>query len=170
MGLLISLSVFSINFKIFLWQSESTIEAWDLPRCLWSRSLLLKIEMQFPLNNLSLLWPIDTKLGVWKAAWDCYPGVSGGLLPRCQWSRSLLLKIEIQFLLNNLSLLWPIDTKLDVWVGSLGLLPRCLVIKVNVFSFQVITWVCFDLLTPNLLRGSFWLPLGYLGARPRSFP
>jgi hypothetical protein len=26
---------------------------------------LLKIEIQFPLNNLSLLKPIDTKLGVW---------------------------------------------------------------------------------------------------------
>ncbi len=32
-----------------------------------SRSLLLKIEIQFPLNNLSLLWPIDSKLGVWVA-------------------------------------------------------------------------------------------------------
>jgi len=32
-----------------------------------SRSLLPKIEIQFPLNNLSLLWPIDTKLGVWVA-------------------------------------------------------------------------------------------------------
>jgi hypothetical protein len=44
----------------------------------------------FPLNNLSLLWPIDAKLGVWEAyikrqhgiatqmseaAWDCYPDV-----------------------------------------------------------------------------------------------
>ena len=36
-----------------------------LPRYLWSssRSLLLKIEIQFPLNNFNLLWPIDTKLG-----------------------------------------------------------------------------------------------------------
>jgi hypothetical protein len=24
-----------------------------------------KREIQFPLNTLSLLWPIDTKLGVW---------------------------------------------------------------------------------------------------------
>jgi len=40
-----------------------------LPRCLWSRSrsLLLKIEIQFPLNNFSLLWPIDTKLVIWVA-------------------------------------------------------------------------------------------------------
>jgi len=29
--------------------------------------LLLKIEIQFPLNNFSLLWPIDTKLDVWVA-------------------------------------------------------------------------------------------------------
>ena len=28
---------------------------------------LLKIEFQFPLNNISLLWPIDTKLAVWVA-------------------------------------------------------------------------------------------------------
>jgi len=27
--------------------------------------LLLKKEIQFPLNNFSLLWPIDTKLAVW---------------------------------------------------------------------------------------------------------
>jgi len=32
-----------------------------------SRSLFLKIEIQFPLNNLSLLWHIDTKLAVWVA-------------------------------------------------------------------------------------------------------
>jgi len=30
-------------------------------------SLLLRIEIQFPPNNLSLLWPIDTKLAVWVA-------------------------------------------------------------------------------------------------------
>ena len=30
-------------------------------------SLLLKIEIQFPFNNFSLLWSIDTKLGVWVA-------------------------------------------------------------------------------------------------------
>ncbi len=26
---------------------------------------MLKIEIQFPFNNLSLLWPIDSKLGIW---------------------------------------------------------------------------------------------------------
>jgi len=29
--------------------------------------LLLKIEIHFPLNNLSLLWPISIKLAVWVA-------------------------------------------------------------------------------------------------------
>ena len=28
---------------------------------------MLKIEIQFLLNNLSLLWPIDGKLGMWVA-------------------------------------------------------------------------------------------------------
>ncbi len=28
---------------------------------------MLKIEIQFPLNNLSLLWPIDVKHSVWEA-------------------------------------------------------------------------------------------------------
>jgi len=28
---------------------------------------VLKIEIQFPLKNFSLLWPIDTKLAVWVA-------------------------------------------------------------------------------------------------------
>jgi hypothetical protein len=30
-----------------------------------TRSLLLQIEIQFLLNNLSLLWPIDAKLSLW---------------------------------------------------------------------------------------------------------
>jgi len=66
--------------------------AWDCYPgvCDQGQSLLLKIEIQFPLNNFSLLWLIDTKLAVWV----------------------LLLKIEIQFPLNNFSLFWPIDTKL----------------------------------------------------------
>jgi hypothetical protein len=32
-----------------------------------TRSLLLKIEIQFLLNNMSLLWLIDAKPGVWVA-------------------------------------------------------------------------------------------------------
>jgi hypothetical protein len=31
------------------------------------RSLLLKNEFQFLLNNLRLLWPIDPELGMWVA-------------------------------------------------------------------------------------------------------
>ena len=40
-----------------------------LPRCLElrSRSLLLKLEIQFPLHNFHLLWPFDTKLALWVA-------------------------------------------------------------------------------------------------------
>jgi len=42
--------------------------------------LQLKIEIQFPLKNFSMFWPIDPKLAAWvaytkDAAWDCYPGV-----------------------------------------------------------------------------------------------
>ena len=72
--------------------------------------ILNGVKLKFLLNNFSLLWPIDTKLGVWVA----YIKTQLGLLPRCLWSRSrsLLLKIEIQFPLNNFSLLSPIDTKL----------------------------------------------------------
>jgi hypothetical protein len=32
-----------------------------------SRSLLIKIEIQFLLNNLSLIWSFDSKRGVWVA-------------------------------------------------------------------------------------------------------
>jgi hypothetical protein len=52
-------------------------------------------------------------------------------------------KIDIQFLRINLSLLWPIDTKLDEWVAyikrQLWIDTQVSVIKVNVFSFYVIT-------------------------------
>jgi len=85
------------------------------------------VKLRFPLNNFSLLWPIDTK--------DSF-----GLLPRClqsrSRSRSLLLKIEIQFPLNNFSLPWPIDTKLAVWVDyiktQLGIATQVSAIKVKV--------------------------------------
>jgi hypothetical protein len=76
-----------------------------LPRCQWLRLLLLKIEIQFQLNKLSLFWPIDFKLGVWVAYIKWQLGIA---------TQVSLLKIEIKFLLNNLSLLWPIDTKLGV--------------------------------------------------------
>ena len=43
--------------------------AWDCYPgvCDQGQGHLLKIEIQFPLNNFSLLWPIDTKLGEWVA-------------------------------------------------------------------------------------------------------
>jgi len=78
-------------------------------------SLLLKIEIQFPLNNFSLLWPIDTKLGVWVAYIKAQLWIATHV--SVIKVRSLLLKIEIKFPLNNFSLLWPIDTKLSVWVA-----------------------------------------------------
>jgi len=31
------------------------------------KATVTKIEIQFPLNNFSLLWPFDTKLAVWLA-------------------------------------------------------------------------------------------------------
>jgi hypothetical protein len=42
---------------------------WDcyLDVCDQSQGQLLNIEIQFPLNNWSLLWPIDAKLGKWVA-------------------------------------------------------------------------------------------------------
>jgi len=39
-------------------------------------SLLLKIQIQFPLNNFSLLWLIDTKLGVWVAYINTQLGIA----------------------------------------------------------------------------------------------
>ena len=76
--------------------------------------MLLKIEIQFLLNNFSLLWPIDIKLGVWVAY------IKTQLMIATQVS---VIKIKVtvtknknQFLLNNLSLLCPFDTKLGVWV------------------------------------------------------
>jgi len=38
--------------------------------------MLLKIEIQFPLNNFSLLWPIDTKLAVWVAYFKTQLGIA----------------------------------------------------------------------------------------------
>jgi len=83
-----------------------------LPRCLWSRSrsLLLKIEIQFPLNNFSLLCLIDTKPAVWVAYIRTQLGIATQV--SVIKVKVTVTKIEIQFPLNNLSLFWPIDTKL----------------------------------------------------------
>jgi len=75
-----------------------------------SRSQLLKIEIQFPLNNFSLLWPIDKKLGVWVAYIKTQLGIA--TLVYVIKVKVTVTKLEIQFPLNNFSLLLPIDTKL----------------------------------------------------------
>jgi len=77
--------------------------------------MLLKIEIQFPLNNFSLFWPIDIKLSVWLA----YTKTQLGFATQASVIKVnvTVTKIEIQFLLNNFSLLWPIDTNLAVWVA-----------------------------------------------------
>jgi hypothetical protein len=90
----------------------------------------LKIDIQFLLNNLNLLWPIDTKL--------CMLWWRLGSLPRylCWRLRSLLLKIEIPFPLNNLRLLLPINTKFGVWVAyierQIWITTHLSVIKISV--------------------------------------
>ena len=83
---------------------------------------------------MSLLWPIDTKLGV---SVD-YIKTKLGIATQVSVikSRSLLLKKEIRFPLNNLSLLWPFETKLSAWVTyiktQLWIATQVSVIKVKV--------------------------------------
>jgi hypothetical protein len=88
---------------------------------------LLKIEIQFLLNNLSLLWPIDARHGVWVAYIKRQLGIT------TQMSmikvKVTVAKNRIQFLLNNLCLLWPIDAKLGVWVADIK--------RILVFATQV---------------------------------
>ena len=74
-----------------------------------------------------------------------------------------MLKIEIQFSLIHLSFLWLVDARLGVWVAyikrQLGIATKMSVIKVKVTVAKnrnsVSTYVCFGLLTPNLVYG--WL-------------
>jgi len=73
-------------------------------------SLLLKIAIQVPLNNFSLLWPIDTKLVVWVAFIKTQLGIATQV--SVIKVKVTVTKKEIQVPLNNFSLLWPIDTKL----------------------------------------------------------
>jgi len=70
----------------------------------------VKIEKLFPLNNFSLLWPIDTKLAVWWAYIKTQLGIATQVY--VIKVKVTVTKIEIQFPLNIFSLLWPIDTKL----------------------------------------------------------
>jgi len=70
------------------------------------------VNFWFPLNNFSLLWPIDTKLAVWIAY------IKAQLWIATQVSvikvKVTVTKKENKCPLNNFSLLWPIDTKLGI--------------------------------------------------------
>ena len=76
---------------------------------------------------MSLLWTIDTKLGVWVAYIIRQLGIA------TQVSVIKVTKNKIQFPLDNFSLLWPIDTKLSVWIAyiktQLGIATHVSVIK-----------------------------------------
>jgi len=61
--------------------------------------LLLKIEIQFPLNSFSLLWLIDTKLAVWVAYIKTQLGIATQVY--VIKVKVTITKKEIQFLLNN---------------------------------------------------------------------
>ena len=92
------------------------------------------VNFWFPVNNFSLLWPIDIKLGVWVAYIKRQLGIATKVT--VIKVKVTVTKIEIQFPLNNLSLLWPIDTKLAVWVAyiktKLRIATQVSVIKVKV--------------------------------------
>ena len=94
----------------FLWTSPPFI-LWLLPRCLWlkSRSLLLKIEIQFPHNNFSLLWPIDTKLSA----------------DVTKIMASFFLHCHLSFLINVISILgWNVENLVSSHCGV-----SCLMLK-----------------------------------------
>ena len=66
-------------------------------------------EIQFLLNNFSLLWPIDTKCGVWVAYIKTQFRIAtqGSVIK----VKVTVIKKIFSFLLNNFGLFWPIDTK-----------------------------------------------------------
>jgi hypothetical protein len=68
--------------------------------CGWA-SGLASVNFWFPLNNLSLLWPIDAKLGVWLAHIKRHLDIA----TQVSVIKVNVTKIEIQFPLINLSLL-----------------------------------------------------------------
>jgi len=67
--------------------------AWDCYPgvCDQGQGHLLKIGIQFSLNKFSLLWPIDTKLGVWIAC------INAQLLIATQ----VVLKVEVTVTKNR---------------------------------------------------------------------
>jgi len=88
----------------------------------------------FPLNNFSLLWPIDTKLAVLVAYINTKLGIATQV--SVIKVKVTVTKKEILFSLNNFSMLWPIDTKHAVLVAyiktQLGFATQVSVIKVKV--------------------------------------
>jgi len=96
--------------------------------------MLLKIEIPFPLNNFSLLWPIDTKLGVWVAYIKPQLGIATQVY--VNKVKVTVTKIRNSVSCSRTSWLWPIDTKLGVWVAyiktQLGIATQVYVIKVKV--------------------------------------
>jgi len=91
-----------------------------------------KKEIQFPLNNFSLLWPIDTELDVWVA----YIKTKLGIATQVSVIKVKVNVTKIEIPLNNFSLLWPIVTNLGVCVAyiktHLGIATKVSVIKVKV--------------------------------------
>ena len=75
--------------------------------------ILNGVKLRFPLNNFSLLWPIDTKLAVRVAYIKRQLGIA---------TQVSVIKVKVTVTKNRNSvsdkkLLWPIDTKLAVWVA-----------------------------------------------------
>ena len=80
-----------------------------------------------------MIWPINTKLGVWVA------NIKAQLCIATQMYvikfKVTVTKIEIQSPLNNFSLLWPIDTNIGVWVANIKA-QLCIAIQLSVIKVK----------------------------------
>ena len=105
-----------------------------------------------------MLWPIDSKLGVWVA-----------FIKSQLWIATQVSVIKVKVTITNnrilFSLLGPIYTKLGVWVHGAYIKPQLWIathvyvikVKVNVTKNRnsvSISLVCFGLLTPNLVHAT----------------
>jgi len=96
-----------------------------------------KIEIQFLLNNFSLLWPIDTKLAVWVAYIKLQVGIA---------TQVSVIKVTVTKNRNsvsapfNFSLLWPIDTKLGACNQDNGVMFSSLPSFIS-HSCNINTWL-----------------------------
>jgi len=92
--------------------------------------ILNGVKLWFPLNNLSLLWPIHTQLAVWVAYIKTQLGIATQV--SVIKVKVTVTKKNILFSLNT----WRIDTKLAVWVAyfkaQLWIATLMSVIKVKV--------------------------------------